>query len=286
MCYDIFISYRRKNPDGSSNVSTARTLLLKFQLLGFKVFFDYSECQDDYFSDTILPAIDTCKYFLLLVTPGSLERCNNEGDWVRREIEEALKYKRKIVPVTPDDKLMDCWPDNLPESLSPLSFNGGLQITTIHMGSFFDACIEQLIRIRMQELRLPENCLELSPILKKLEDTLKEVNEKEPYADFSKGVGAVQAQIIESNAFALEKLKEIAPYLMETDRDKLMTRLKDIEERRGEFQVKMASNPDFSNDDVEIVKHLIKDEIELKHEFKDVLSKEIEMLVDSLRDQN
>lgn len=48
----------------------------------------------------------------------------------------------------------------------------------------------------------------------------------------------------------------------------------------------MASNPDFSNDDVEIVKHLIKDEIELKHEFKDVLSKEIEMLVDSLRDQN
>lgn len=282
MCYDIFISYRRKNSDGSSNISTARTFLLKFEKLGCKVFFDYSECTDNYFSDQILPAIHTCKYFLLVLTPGSLERCNNDGDWVRREIEEALKYNRKIVPVTPDDNLSDCWPENLPESLSPLSSNGGLQITTIHMDSSFDANIEKLIKDRMPEL----GTVPPPPYLEILEDALKEVNEKEENIDISLGVSAVQEQIIDSNAFALKKLKKIAPYLTETNREKLMTKCRDIEERRGELQVKMVLNPDLTSDDLKIATDLIKEEIVLKHEFKDVLSEEIAMLVLGQRNQN
>jgi len=41
--YDIFISYRRKDAKGNSNVATARTLYLKFDSLHYDVFFDYSE---------------------------------------------------------------------------------------------------------------------------------------------------------------------------------------------------------------------------------------------------
>ena len=152
MNYDVFISYRRQNPDGISNISLARTFLLKFESLGYKVFFDYSECTDDYFVDKILPAIRTCRFFLLIMTPGSLERCKmDEGDWVRREIEEALKYHRKIIPVTPDDNPQDVWPKDLPQSLTLLSTNGGLQITKIHMGSFFDVSMGKLIEYRMGE---------------------------------------------------------------------------------------------------------------------------------------
>lgn len=49
--YDIFLSYRRKDAMGNSNVATARTFKLEFERQGMKVFFDYSECTDDYFSD-------------------------------------------------------------------------------------------------------------------------------------------------------------------------------------------------------------------------------------------
>ena len=147
--YDIFISYRRKDAQGYSNVATARTFYLKFDSLHYDVFFDYSECTDNIFSDKILPAIRTCRYFLLILTKDTLDRCKNEGDWVRREIEEALKYGRKIVPVTPDDNEFEGWPAGLPESFTPLTANGGVQVTTIHMGRMFDKTIEVLIDDRM-----------------------------------------------------------------------------------------------------------------------------------------
>lgn len=149
MSYDIFISYRRKDSKGHSNVGNARTFYLQFDKLGYKVFFDYNDCTDNVFSDEILPAIRTCTYFLLILTKDTLERCNDKGDWLRREIEEALKYDKKIIPVTPDDNKFESWPDNLPESLSPLAHNGGLQVTTIHMDRMFAPNIEVLINDRM-----------------------------------------------------------------------------------------------------------------------------------------
>ena len=145
MAYDIFLSYRRKDAEGHSNVALARTFKLEFERRKYKVFFDYSECTDNRFSDIILPAIRTCSYFVLLLTKDALERCKNEGDWVRREIEEALKYNRKIIPITSDEDLCDYLPQGLPQSLTSLY---GEQITTIHMDRVFEANIELLIQDR------------------------------------------------------------------------------------------------------------------------------------------
>lgn len=143
MKYDIFISYRRKESSGRSNVPMARTFKLEFERRGYKVFFDYSECTDNYFSETILPAIRTCDYFVLILTEDCMSRCFNEGDWVRREIEEALANNRKIIPITPD-KECSAWP-NLPDSLKKLD---GLQITTIYTDHMFEDCVGFLIKNR------------------------------------------------------------------------------------------------------------------------------------------
>lgn len=143
MKYDIFISYRRNEGSGRSNVPMARTFKLEFERRGYKVFFDYSECTDNYFSQTILPAIRTCDYFVLILTADSLSRCVNEGDWVRREIEEALAYNKKIIPITPDNECSS-WSE-LPEPLKRLD---GLQITTIHTDHMFEACVGFLIQNR------------------------------------------------------------------------------------------------------------------------------------------
>ena len=146
MKYDIFISYRREDSSGRSNVPTARQFKLAFEAppYNYKVFFDYSECTDNYFSDTILPAIRTCDFFVLVLTKDCLLRCSNEGDWVRREIEEAIAYNRKIIPITPD-KECESIPLGLPASLRKLD---GLQITTIYTDHMFEACVEFLVKNR------------------------------------------------------------------------------------------------------------------------------------------
>ena len=136
---------------GNSNVATARTFKLEFERRGMKVFFDYSECTDDYFSDKILPAIRTCRYFVLVLTKGCLDRCKNEGDWLRREITEAIKFGRKIIPISPDG-VFEGWPNDLPEAIRQLSAGDGLQITTIHMDRVFESNVELLINDRMGEL--------------------------------------------------------------------------------------------------------------------------------------
>ena len=148
MSYDVFLSYRRKDPEGHSNVGTVRTFKYEFERHHYEVFFDYNDCTDEYFKDSILPAIRTCRHFVLVLTRGCFDRCKDEGDWLRREIEEAIKCGRKIIPITPDGEV-DVWPTGLPESISnALTGNDGLQITTIHTDSIFEANMAQLIKDR------------------------------------------------------------------------------------------------------------------------------------------
>lgn len=164
MKYDLFISYRRKDSSGRTNVPTARQFKQAFEgpLYNYKVFFDYSECTDNYFSDIILPAIRTCDFFVLVLTKDCLSRCFNEGDWVRREIEEAIAYKRKIIPITPD-KECDTWPD-LPNSLSILK---GLQITTIYTDHMFESGVDFLVKNRFH---LNGGALEVDEKIKRQEN--------------------------------------------------------------------------------------------------------------------
>lgn len=148
MSYDVFLSYRRKDPEGHSNVGTVRTFKYEFERHHYEVFFDYNDCTDEYFKDSILPAIRTCRHFVLVLTRGCFDRCEDEGDWLRREIEEAIKCGRKIIPITPDGEV-DVWPTGLPEPMSnALTGNDGLQITTIHTDSIFEANMAQLIKAR------------------------------------------------------------------------------------------------------------------------------------------
>jgi formylglycine-generating enzyme required for sulfatase activity len=147
MSYDIFLSYRRKDSSGHSNVGNSRTIKYAFERHGYEVFFDFNDCTDGYFAEKILPAIRTCRYFVLVLSKGCLERCRETGDWLRREIEEALKYGRTIIPVSPDGEF-EGWPTDLPESIKALSANDGLQITTIHMDGIFEANMDQLIKER------------------------------------------------------------------------------------------------------------------------------------------
>jgi formylglycine-generating enzyme required for sulfatase activity len=90
----IFISYRR-----SVSKHLARLIFQELRARGHDVFLDVSTIDSGAFDRIILNQIAARPHFLLILSPGALERCGNEGDWLRREIEEAFRLKRNIVPI-------------------------------------------------------------------------------------------------------------------------------------------------------------------------------------------
>ena len=131
--YDIFLSYRR---DGGHEM--ARLLYEHLRLKGLNCFFDLEELGSGQFNEKLLDSIEESKNFVLVLSPNALERCQNEGDWVRCEIEHAIKCEKNIVPLMlPGFE----WPEELPESLAKLPLYNGVQLVR----EYFDASIEKLI---------------------------------------------------------------------------------------------------------------------------------------------
>lgn len=130
--YDIFISYRR---DGGEY--TARVLRDTLQNQGYRVFFDVEALRAGDFNTMLYSVIEECQDFLLVLSPGALDRCATEGDWVRNEIEHALKHGKNIIPV-----MMRGFefPAELPASIEPVRYKNGLQANT----ELFDAFIAKL----------------------------------------------------------------------------------------------------------------------------------------------
>ncbi len=152
--YDIFISYRRKDSRGhTSGTDIARSIKQQLEIDGYRnrVFFDYSEITDGEFAQTILPAIEGCKVFLLILSREALQRCVNEDDWMRREILHAIRHNVKIVPVNPDYKF-DGYPDGFPEELDIIR---NIQHQCIHMDSSFEYDVLHMIENRIAPVTRP-----------------------------------------------------------------------------------------------------------------------------------
>ncbi|MDX2076673.1 MAG: SUMF1/EgtB/PvdO family nonheme iron enzyme [bacterium] len=94
----VFISYRR-------TVSKDRALFVfdYLQKQGYDVFIDIEKINSGLFDKVIANQIRTRQHFIVLLNKGSLEGCQNQNDWLRREIEEALHYGRNIIPIKDED---------------------------------------------------------------------------------------------------------------------------------------------------------------------------------------
>ena len=130
--YDIFISYRR---DGGE--STAKILRDKLTELGYSVFFDVESLRSGDFNTKLYAVIEECDDFIVVLSPGALDRCAQEDDWVRLEIEHAMEKEKNIIPVMLRGF---SFPDRLPESIDGLRYKNGLESNY----QFFDAFIGKL----------------------------------------------------------------------------------------------------------------------------------------------
>ena len=158
--YDIFISYRR---DGGADF--ARQMQLALSAKGYSVFLDFDALKDGVFDRRIESAIKSSKVFLFVLSPHSLDRCCNENDWVRREIECALISKCHIVPVSPNVTFEGF--DDI-EGL-PYFIKNGLgqhQVSTVMMNDLFECTFEEFVRKRIANV--------VSPHQQALKDEVKE----------------------------------------------------------------------------------------------------------------
>ena len=148
--YDIFISYRR---DGGADF--ARQMQLALSAKGYSVFLDFDALKYGVFDRRIESAIKSSKIFLFVLSPHSLDRCCNEDDWVRREIECALISQCHIVPVNPNS-LFQGFEDI--EGL-PYSVKNGLgqhQISTVMMNDLFECTFQEFVTNRIAGIVSPQ----------------------------------------------------------------------------------------------------------------------------------
>lgn len=132
---DIFISYRRVG-----GLGCARQLMLQLRILGYQnIFFDFDSLRDGKFNTQILDAIYSCNDFLLLLSPDAMDRCGEKGDWVAREIRTAIKYDKKIIPITIGDNFS--WPSGFPKDMEPIK---DIQFHKLLMDEYFPDSMNRL----------------------------------------------------------------------------------------------------------------------------------------------
>lgn len=141
----VFISYRRQPAR-----YLARAIYQDLRSHGYDVFFDVESINSGEFDRIILRQIPARAHFIILLTPGTLPRCQNTGDWVLRELQEAFDTGRNIVPIFVED--FD-WGDI--DAYLPDDIGGRLSkqnaIPLIH--DYFEAAMG---RLRTRHLKMPE----------------------------------------------------------------------------------------------------------------------------------
>jgi len=133
--YDVFLSYRR---DGGETMA----VLLRDRLAarGYRVFLDIESLNPGAFNEQLLGVIEHCTDFLLICSKGSLDRCKNNGDWVRREIAHALNNSKNVIPFMLRGFV---WPKRLPDDITKLPMQNGV---TADSNVYFDAAIDLLCK--------------------------------------------------------------------------------------------------------------------------------------------
>lgn len=95
---DVFISYRRVGGSGWANF-----LYSELTRRGIDVFLDREKMENGEFPAQLSKNIKDAPNFLVLLTPGALERRVDENkkeiDWMRKEINTAVSSNKNIIAV-------------------------------------------------------------------------------------------------------------------------------------------------------------------------------------------
>ena len=129
----IFISYRREG-----GLFIARTIHGELEKRGYNAFLDLERLGAGKFNEALLKEIETSTNFIIILSNGSLDRCVNKDDWVRKELAYAMKKGINIVPVMEQNFK---FPEKLPEDIKDIP---NINAVVLDGGTYFDACVNKL----------------------------------------------------------------------------------------------------------------------------------------------
>jgi len=135
--FKIFISYRRKG-----GYDTAKLIYERLKMDGYSVSFDLDTLENGNFGNELQKRIKKCKDFIIILNTGIFD-CftepdyNPKDDWVRIEIECALKEKKNIVPLKMEDF---AYPKRLPSDIKDITRINAIDLSPEH----FEAAYEKL----------------------------------------------------------------------------------------------------------------------------------------------
>jgi hypothetical protein len=140
-----FISYRRGGGSPYARIVADRLTSRKLE-----IFLDVDRMPSGHFDETLYRKIEDAANFILILTPGCLDRCKDPEDWVRREIVHAIKLGRNIIPIFTDGFT---FPEkgSLPGDIQPLVTHHALA----YNHELFDAFIEKLVSLMMFRRKTP-----------------------------------------------------------------------------------------------------------------------------------
>lgn len=136
--YDVFMSYRR-----ATGSQLASLLKVHLQLKGISVFLDVEQLGSGDFDNALLATINHSSNMLLILCPGTLDRCIGDSrvqDWVHREIVCALDNGVNVIPVF-DQKFSFPKESDLPEDIRAVYKVNGVKWSH----EYQDACVEKII---------------------------------------------------------------------------------------------------------------------------------------------
>ncbi len=147
----VFISYRR------TDVSWALAVYEYLTNHDFDVFFDYESIQSGDFEQIILGNIKARAHFLVLLTPTALDRVNEPGDWLRREIETAITERRNIVPLFFNDFDFSApsVSEKLTGKLSELPRYNGLEVPAGYFSEAMERLSDRFLDTSLDSVILP-----------------------------------------------------------------------------------------------------------------------------------
>jgi hypothetical protein len=131
--HDVFISYKRRTA-----AAQARLIRSDLTQRGISVFMDVTDLRSGFFDESLLGRIASTRNFVLILAPHALDKVQEAGDWLRREIGRAIESGRNVVPITlPGFR----FPKTLPDDIAALPRYQCVEYSHL----FFDAMMERLV---------------------------------------------------------------------------------------------------------------------------------------------
>ncbi|MEE8259468.1 MAG: TIR domain-containing protein [Nitrospinaceae bacterium] len=127
-----FISYRRET--GSI---MARIVQSELKKRGHLSFLDVDDLGPKQFGERLLREIESVPNFVVVLSPGSMDRCQQTDDWLRREISHAITTHRNIIPLMVDEFQ---YPpkEKIPDDLEELLHHNGVNYSHEYFAATFD----------------------------------------------------------------------------------------------------------------------------------------------------